>query len=136
MTRSALLSIVAASLLATVAFAAVRPRYGGILRLTTGVAPVSIDPANSTIDTLATRNIYRLMFDTLVVLDTRGKPQPALATSWQAEPGDQRWHFQLRSGLTFQDGTAIGRSEEHTSELQSRFDLVCRLLLEKKKKKT
>src|SRR5699024_12591971 len=27
-----------------------------------------------------------------------------------------------------------GRSEEHTSELQSRFELVCRLLLEKKKK--
>src|SRR5699024_12879440 len=27
---------------------------------------------------------------------------------------------------------AVGRSEEHTSELQSRFDLVCRLLLEKK----
>src|SRR5690349_22044117 len=30
----------------------------------------------------------------------------------------------------------ITRSEEHTSELQSRRDLVCRLLLEKKKKKT
>src|SRR6266536_6522406 len=29
-----------------------------------------------------------------------------------------------------------GRSEEHTSELQSRVDLVCRLLLEKKKKNT
>ena len=29
----------------------------------------------------------------------------------------------------------VVRSEEHTSELQSRFDLVCRLLLEKKKKK-
>src|SRR5699024_11317999 len=28
------------------------------------------------------------------------------------------------------------RSEEHTSELQSRFDLVCRLLLEKKKRRT
>src|SRR6266536_5299501 len=28
----------------------------------------------------------------------------------------------------------VGRSEEHTSELQSRVDLVCRLLLEKKKK--
>src|SRR5207249_10944425 len=27
----------------------------------------------------------------------------------------------------------VFRSEEHTSELQSRFDLVCRLLLEKKK---
>src|SRR5689334_23467559 len=32
--------------------------------------------------------------------------------------------------------TALGeRSEEHTSELQSQFHLVCRLLLEKKKKK-
>src|SRR2546429_1150326 len=30
--------------------------------------------------------------------------------------------------------TADGRSEEHTSELQSRLHLVCRLLLEKKKK--
>src|SRR5699024_11782775 len=30
--------------------------------------------------------------------------------------------------------TSLKRSEEHTSELQSRFDLVCRLLLEKKKK--
>src|SRR5699024_11764268 len=33
------------------------------------------------------------------------------------------------------DNVEIKRSEEHTSELQSRFDLVCRLLLEKKKKK-
>src|SRR5689334_23996651 len=30
---------------------------------------------------------------------------------------------------------ALNRSEEHTSELQSQFHLVCRLLLEKKKKK-
>src|SRR2546428_5963323 len=32
-------------------------------------------------------------------------------------------------------GSQMTRSEEHTSELQSRSDLVCRLLLEKKKKK-
>src|SRR5699024_11866990 len=31
------------------------------------------------------------------------------------------------------EGLAPERSEEHTSELQSRFDLVCRLLLDKKK---
>src|SRR2546422_1408972 len=31
------------------------------------------------------------------------------------------------------DGVIPGRSEEHTSELQSRLHLVCRLLLEKKK---
>src|SRR5438067_7908573 len=39
-------------------------------------------------------------------------------------------HFEYRSGPI-----ECRRSEEHTSELQSRFDLVCRLLLEKKKKK-
>src|SRR5207249_9524124 len=33
----------------------------------------------------------------------------------------------------FMSAAPNGRSEEHTSELQSRFDLVCRLLLEKKK---
>src|SRR5438067_6914243 len=40
------------------------------------------------------------------------------------------------SGAAFGAGQSTGwvptRSEEHTSELQSRFDLVCRLLLEKK----
>src|SRR5256885_13838614 len=45
---------------------------------------------------------------------------------------DQRWRrwrclFQLQAGQV--------RSEEHTSELQSPCNLVCRLLLEKKKKK-
>src|SRR5260370_42260459 len=35
-----------------------------------------------------------------------------------------------------QPGHAPGRSEEHTSELQSHLNLVCRLLLEKKKNKT
>src|SRR5260370_32378881 len=38
----------------------------------------------------------------------------------------------LTEGFGF---TVLGRSEEHTSELQSHLNLVCRLLLEKKKKK-
>src|SRR3712207_8850739 len=38
--------------------------------------------------------------------------------------------------LRLSDGLSDRRSEEHTSELQSRQYLVCRLLLEKKKKKT
>src|SRR5690349_24724573 len=45
-----------------------------------------------------------------------------------ARPG---WH---RSPSRF-DAARPARSEEHTSELQSRRDLVCRLLLEKKKNK-
>src|SRR5437588_1201509 len=38
--------------------------------------------------------------------------------------------------LEYERVDARARSEEHTSELQSHSDLVCRLLLEKKKKKT
>src|SRR2546421_1799882 len=40
-----------------------------------------------------------------------------------------KWTSKVLSGSRCE-----GRSEEHTSELQSRSDLVCRLLLEKKKK--
>src|SRR5699024_12050146 len=44
--------------------------------------------------------------------------------------------FKKSINFNFDEATRIkiDRSEEHTSELQSRFDLVCRLLLEKKKK--
>src|SRR2546427_8880213 len=53
------------------------------------------------------------------------------------------WHAAARSALMVQPparGTRTvivpaSRSEEHTSELQSQSNLVCRLLLEKKKKK-
>src|SRR5438034_5492343 len=53
------------------------------------------------------------------------------------EPGTRRV---ARSAAPAMAGSAsrerfsMGRSEEHTSELQSHSDLVCRLLLEKKKK--
>src|SRR5256885_3152103 len=45
--------------------------------------------------------------------------------------------IQMTSGLTLTRKSAGGgRSEEHTSELQSPCNLVCRLLLEKKKDRT
>src|SRR3712207_7298036 len=47
---------------------------------------------------------------------------------WLHHQGAERW----RGGRTLAGRS--GRSEEHTSELQSRQYLVCRLLLEKKKK--
>src|SRR3989449_2506051 len=45
--------------------------------------------------------------------------------------------LQVRANVEPSQGVALQnvRSEEHTSELQSRLHLVCRLLLEKKKKK-
>src|SRR3712207_8957792 len=46
------------------------------------------------------------------------------------EPADTA--FEAKGGGEFVFGAVHGRSEEHTSELQSRQYLVCRLLLEKK----
>src|SRR2546422_4668741 len=48
--------------------------------------------------------------------------------------GDRRLPLQ-RPPATHEVSAVRPRSEEHTSELQSRLHLVCRLLLEKKKKK-
>src|SRR2546425_6709046 len=50
-----------------------------------------------------------------------------------SDPPRQRWTVHLR--FTTPATVVTKRSEEHTSELQSLAYLVCRLLLEKKKKK-
>src|SRR5690349_23798330 len=51
----------------------------------------------------------------------------------EAKNGLEAWNHLKKSPV--QIVISDWRSEEHTSELQSRRDLVCRLLLEKKKKK-
>src|SRR5205823_13962370 len=74
----------------------------------------------------ATTEIYTLSLHDALPISTgsaRGQPWPATA------PVDQR--VPVRRG----GGSRDPRSEEHTSELQSLAYLVCRLLLEKKKKK-
>src|SRR3989449_8612711 len=54
-----------------------------------------------------------------------------MRATWTTDPVTfEGKHYRVR------DVHALPRSEEHTSELQSRLHLVCRLLLEKKKKKT
>src|SRR5438067_6635477 len=60
----------------------------------------------------------------------RSRMRRRQARSRGAQPAPHRVHAAGPSGAS-----SARRSEEHTSELQSRFDLVCRLLLEKKKKK-
>jgi ABC-type transport system substrate-binding protein len=109
MRRTGLTLLVASSLLCgPSASAATRPQYGGALRVEMRAAPTSLDPADSSrTDGLETRNLFRLMFDTLISLDQGGRPEAALASSWRVEPGSQRWQFFLRHGVTFQDGTLV-----------------------------
>src|SRR5438067_10795671 len=59
-------------------------------------------------------------------------------TQLTATPKDANGNTLSGRAITWSSSNTVAtvsRSEEHTSELQSRFDLVCRLLLEKKKQK-
>src|SRR2546430_8702361 len=78
---------------------------------------------------------YTTLFRSLGKLLARFLPQ-SLRPLRQHGPGslEERAHFVPGHLLREQGGRQL-RSEEHTSELQSQSNLVCRLLLEKKKKK-
>src|SRR2546422_4524526 len=71
---------------------------------------------------------YTTLFRSRPALARAGAAVPAGEASSRAEPWLLRFEGRRRVAAT-----SLGRSEEHTSELQSRLHLVCRLLLEKKK---
>src|SRR5688572_31833569 len=78
---------------------------------------------------------YTTLFRSSRVPRVVGDP-PAGVSRWTDELLDVRERRPLsdhRRPLTELVGPARDRSEEHTSELQSQSNLVCRLLLEKKK---
>src|SRR2546422_4930059 len=69
-------------------------------------------------------------FDTILLVLLTGIPFPGLSLGGSTSKTD----FPTPSLATRLFKPMLRRSEEHTSELQSRLHLVCRLLLEKKKK--
>src|SRR2546422_5812165 len=70
---------------------------------------------------------FGLILETAMELSV---PMPATAAAVQVAAAEHARQLAAHSDEDFS-----ARSEEHTSELQSRLHLVCRLLLEKKKKK-
>src|SRR5215217_8531145 len=77
---------------------------------------------------------YLLLFLIFFFLMIRRPPRSTLfpyTTLFRSRVDARRWG---RGGSESRRPLDIARSEEHTSELQSRQYLVCRLLLEKKKK--
>src|SRR5699024_12737876 len=83
-----------------------------------------------------TPDIYTLSLHDALPICSLGHPieQVHTAHRWGGQgpdPGSVAVTGTLAGGARLH--LAWHRSEEHTSELQSRFDLVCRLLLEKKK---
>src|SRR5688572_31637486 len=71
------------------------------------------------------------LFPYTTLFDLGGR-RPGSVNCWpKDESPKRRRSWGVRTGC---EGSSSARSEEHTSELQSQSNLVCRLLLEKKKK--
>src|SRR5690349_24173209 len=82
----------------------------------------------------ATTEIYTLsLHDALPILSAIGVRHRLPAPRGPVGGATRSLPAVARASIEHPD--TAGRSEEHTSELQSRRDLVCRLLLEKKKNK-
>src|SRR5207237_9655346 len=85
----------------------------------------------------ATTEIYTLsLHDALPILGVAGREELVARPPDQVGEGHRADGHDLVLGVIYPTRTARAhwRSEEHTSELQSHLNLVCRLLLEKKKK--
>src|SRR5436190_18499698 len=107
------------------------PRKGGTIRMT---APYGTNISTMDMHTTprAQDDIYgKVVHRTLYNYDSdKGVPVLELAKSVAVSNNGLTHTFKLRDDAFFHNGRK--RSEEHTSELQSHSDLVCRLLLEKK----
>src|SRR5256885_15214555 len=77
---------------------------------------------------------YTTLFRSVVLMDIEMPELDGIAAT--AEIVGHSPDVRVVMLTTFPDGARVERSEEHTSELQSPCNLVCRLLLEKKKKIT
>src|SRR2546422_7342121 len=83
----------------------------------------------------ATTEIYTLSLHDALPIWSPSPPRPRSPSDLHLAAGSSRRNCRRRSASSAPRGsTGACRSEEHTSELQSRLHLVCRLLLEKKKK--
>ena len=77
----------------------------GTLRAVFTSDPPTLDPAQAT-DTTSSA-VVRQIFDTLVELDERLEPKPALAERWTVSSDQRTYTFTLRPGVKFQNGRAM-----------------------------
>src|SRR5688500_19582819 len=91
-------------------------------------------PATSRTNSLSLHDALPILWQKLRCSSSvAASPAQPLLSGWRAIPIAKSPSLPAR--LTRTNQTRVTRSEEHTSELQSPCNLVCRLLLEKKQKK-
>src|SRR5438309_3502615 len=95
-----------------------------------GIATISVGHANPRVREALTEQAKLLWHASNLYVT---EPQIRLAEKLTAQTRTLKRAFFCNSGTESNEAMIKLRSEEHTSELQSQFHLVCRLLLEKKK---
>src|SRR3989454_8227635 len=87
-------------------------------------------PSEDAVLSGVTVEMLKVLFPAAVAEITQRAAEQRNAALWSGKAAAS----DIAAGLTLGKAVAAVRSEEHTSELQSPCNLVCRLLLEKKKK--
>lgn len=87
------------------------PRKGGTLKLgmSGGSTTDSLDPRTFT-DWVPVFTGYSF-YNPLVEIDDRNQATPELAESWEVRPGAAEWIFNIRRGVTFHNGKALGADD-------------------------
>lgn len=106
-------------------------RPGGTLRASTTTDTAILDPHG--VSAVYIQWFGRLVFDNLIYLDAEGLPQPWLAKSWTISPDGRTYLFQLRSDVTFSDGSrfdaeAVRLNLEHMRDPATRSPLAGRYI--------
>src|SRR5579871_6499935 len=81
-----------------------RPHYGGTLSVELSATFTSLEPAQMP------AMIWPLVGQTLLRINSRGEPEPLLASAWQREADGRRWRISLRGKVLFHDGEALTAS--------------------------
>ena len=112
MRRTVFRCLAASSLLFAVSngAAATRPRYGETMIVEIEAGLSSADASGRSDDFAEARALNRLralIGDRLVRLDASGRPQPALAISWEHDAANVKWTFKLRPAVSWHDGSGV-----------------------------
>ena len=116
--RRIVLAALAALLFATNVRSATRPQYGGVLRVELRASTVTLNPSrwkSGSLEYAANERLAELTFERLISLDNYGRFQPQLAIDWNCDATARRWHFTLRQGVKFSDGTPMAANDVVTA---------------------
>ena len=109
--NKSLLAVTAAGMLPLSAFAQGKPKRTGVFRMALGHGSSTdmLDPA--VLENAYQACLSNAVANTLTQVDPSGKVAPYLAETWEASADAKTWHFKMRKGVTFHDGSTLSPND-------------------------